>query len=63
LLSDGDYYFFLGIVLANLTTLDGYSEEIYPTSGTVNGTTVLNIQGSEGYRGWQMPNLYSPPTN
>jgi hypothetical protein len=63
LLSDGDYYFFLGIVFVNLATFNGYSEEIYPTSGTVKGTTVLDIQGFEGYRGWQMSNLYNPPVN
>jgi arylsulfate sulfotransferase len=62
-LSNKDYYFFLGIVFINLTTFNGYSQDIYPTAGTVNGTNVLNIQGMEGYRGWQMPSLYTPPKN
>jgi hypothetical protein len=62
LLPDGNYYFFSALVFINLGTFNGYSEEIYPTPGTVTGTTALNIQGPEGYRGWQMQSLYTPPT-
>jgi hypothetical protein len=35
--------------------------EILPTSGTLTGTQVFNLQTSEEYRAWQMPDFYNPP--
>ena len=61
LLSNGNYYFFPAVVLINLSTTDSYSIEILPAAGTDNGTQVLNIQGPDSYRGWQMQSLYNPP--
>jgi hypothetical protein len=61
LLPDGNYYFFAAIVLVNIETVDSYSLEILPKSGTTTGKQVLNVQNLEGYRGWQLPDLYSPP--
>ncbi|MFN7998230.1 MAG: aryl-sulfate sulfotransferase [Bryobacteraceae bacterium] len=61
LLSNGDYYFFPGAVLVNLSETSN-SIEIFPTAGTTGGTQVLNIQGPDAYRGWQIHNLYTPPT-
>jgi len=62
LLSNGDYFFLPATVLVGLSNQYSYSIEIFPTAGTVNGTQVLNIQGANSYRAWQMPNLYEPPT-
>jgi hypothetical protein len=62
LLSDGNYFFLPAVVLVNLSSEDSYFIQILPTAGTDTGTQVLNVQGPEGYRGWQMPNLYNPPT-
>jgi len=62
LLPDGNYFFQPAIVLLTLNNDVGYSIEILPTTGTDMGTTVLNLQGPEHYRGWQMTSLYSPPT-
>jgi len=62
LLSNGDYFFFPGTVLVNLTTQDSFSIEIFPTPGTDSGTQVLNVQGPNSYRGWQMQSFYNPPT-
>jgi arylsulfate sulfotransferase len=61
LLPDGNY-FFTAAVVAVLNTLDSYALEILPTAGTDTGTTVLNLESQEGYRGWQMTSLYHPPT-
>jgi arylsulfate sulfotransferase len=61
LLSGGNYFFMPAVVLVNLNTQDSFCIEILPTSGTITGTQVLNVQGPGGYRGWQMPNMYSPP--
>jgi arylsulfate sulfotransferase len=61
LLADGNYFFLDPVVLVNLTTEDSYAIQIFPTSGTVNGTQVLNIQNTDGYRGWEMSSLYNPP--
>jgi hypothetical protein len=62
LLSDGNYFFMPAVVQVSLSSQDSYSIEILPTAGTDTGTQVLNIQGPEGYRGWQMSSLYNPPT-
>jgi arylsulfate sulfotransferase len=61
LLSDSNYFFLAGEVPVSLNTVDSYSIEILPTPGTATGTQVLNLQGPQHYRGWQMPSLYSPP--
>jgi len=62
LLSNGAYFFVPAIVLLSLNQEAGYSIEILPTTGTDTGTTVLNLQGPEHYRGWQMTSMYSVPT-
>lgn len=61
LLADGNYYF-LAAIVGGGASLNGYDIEIQPVAGTDTGTQVLNISGPPGYRSWQMPNLYSPPT-
>jgi hypothetical protein len=60
-LSNGNYYFYAATVLVSLNNTHGYAFEILPTPGMITGTQVLSIQGPEGYRGWQMSSLYSPP--
>lgn len=63
MLSNGNYFYEVSdTFLTGTTSFVAYAEEFFPTSGTTNGTTVLNIQGPQSYRGWRMPNLYSPPT-
>jgi arylsulfate sulfotransferase len=62
LLADGNYFFLPPNVLVTLSLVSGFSIEILPTAGTDTGTQILNLQGPEHYRAWQMPNLYSPPT-
>lgn len=61
LLSDGNYYFQAATVLVSLNTEDSFALEILPTSGTITGTSVLNVETTESYRGWQLTNLYTPP--
>ena len=61
LLSGGNYFFLPPNVLVNLNLVAGYSIQIFPTAGTTTGTQVLNLQGPEHYRAWQMSNLYAPP--
>jgi hypothetical protein len=61
LLSDENYFFMAGTVLASLSVDDSYSIQLFPTVSTVNGTQVLNMQGPTAYRTWQMPSLYNPP--
>ena len=59
LLSNGNYSFATGIN----TAIPAEIVEIEPTSGKTTGTIVMNVGGSSySYRGWQMPNLYTPPT-
>ena len=59
LLSNGNFSFATGIS----TTIPTEAVEITPTAGTVTGTVVMSVQGSSyAYRGWQLPNLYNPPT-
>ena len=63
LLDDGSYYFLSPtIYIASQKNEFSQAIEILPASGTGGGTQVLNIQGPNGYRGWQMPSLYNPPT-
>ena len=61
-LADGNYFFIPPNVLVTLNLVAGYSIEIQPTAGTDTGTQILNLQGPEHYRAWQMPSLYSVPT-
>jgi hypothetical protein len=61
LLSDGNYFFLPALVVLGINTVDSYSMEILPTPGTITGTQVLNLQGPQHYRAWQMPSLYAPP--
>jgi arylsulfate sulfotransferase len=62
LLSNGNYFFMPAIVILNINSTASFSEEYLPTPGHITGTQVLNIQGPESYRGWQMLSLYNPPT-
>jgi arylsulfate sulfotransferase len=58
LLSNGNYFFATGIN----TAVPAEGIEIAPTPGATTGTVLTNVQGSSySYRGWQMPNLYTPP--
>jgi len=60
LLADGNYYFLLAIVTDGKIDT-GYDIQIQPTPGKDTGPQVMNVSGPAGYRGWQMPNLYTPP--
>jgi hypothetical protein len=62
LLSDGNYFFLLASVLVTLNNVVSYSMEILPAPGMITGTQVLNLQGPQHYRAWQMPSLYNPPS-
>jgi arylsulfate sulfotransferase len=62
LLSNGDYYFLVGIVVAGLNNDVSYSVQVCPTAGSTDGTVCYRLEGADGYRGWQIPSLYSPPT-
>ena len=56
LLSNGNYAFQTG-----LPTTEAI--EILPTAGKLTGTVQLNLGSVDySYRGWQMPNLYNPPS-
>ena len=57
LLSNGNYFFQPGIPAS-------YDIQILPTPGTISGTQVYNLSCPETtYRAWQLPNLYTAPTN
>jgi arylsulfate sulfotransferase len=62
LLPGGNYFFLPTNVFVNLNLIAGYSIEVQPTAGTASGTQILNLQGPEQYRAWQMTNFYSVPT-
>jgi hypothetical protein len=62
MLADGNYFFLPPNVLVSLSVVAGYAIEIQPTPGTERGIQILNLQGPEHYRAWQIRNLYSPPT-
>lgn len=65
LLPDGNYFFENPLVLVNLNTTAGYSLEVGPVPAAPQlgaADVLLNIVGPQHYRGWQMPNLYFPPT-
>jgi arylsulfate sulfotransferase len=62
LLPDGNYFFMSGWLL-DISNVTSYALEIQPTAGSDTGTTVLNVEESNGeYRAWQMNSLYNPPT-
>lgn len=61
LLPDGTYFFQPAIVVVNINLVNGNSIQMQPLPGTDGGTQILNLQGPEHYRGWQMVNLYNPP--
>jgi hypothetical protein len=65
LLANGNYFFENPIVVVNLNTTTGDSMEIAPTPAAPQigpANVLLEVVGPEHYRGWQMPNLYFPPT-
>jgi hypothetical protein len=61
LLADGNYFFVSSIVPISLRNVVGYNMEVTPTPATGPANLMINIQGPNHYRGWQMPNLYNPP--
>jgi arylsulfate sulfotransferase len=62
LLSNNNYFFLAAAVHLPSGAVGSYSIEILPTAGTDTGSQVYNLQGTEAYRAWRMPNLYQPPT-
>jgi hypothetical protein len=58
-LSNNSYFFLSGVVYPG-----GYShsQEILPTAGTVDGTSIWDLESGTAYRGWLLPSLYSPPS-
>lgn len=60
LLSNGNYFFLNGLVTPP-TPPASYAVEVLPTAGTENGSVIWNLESSKAYRGWLMPNLYTPP--
>jgi len=62
LLPDGNYFFDAADTYVNVSTASTFAIEILPTPGTVVGTQVLNIETTEGYRGWQLTSFYAPPS-
>jgi hypothetical protein len=61
LLGNGNYFFLAGVAIVSISTVDSFSIELQPITGTAGGTQMLNLQGPEGYRAWRMPSLYTPP--
>jgi arylsulfate sulfotransferase len=61
LLSDGNYFFLPSVIFVSPTKVISQCIEIFPTAGTIDGTQVVNLQSSEEYRAWQLPDLYNPP--
>jgi len=60
LLNDGNYFFVPSIIFTP-KGVEGFSIEVGPTPANGAPDIIMNMQGPEHYRGWQMPNLYSPP--
>jgi hypothetical protein len=52
LLADGNYFFHAALVVA----ISGVTSQAIELAGT---TQVLNIQGPQSYRGWQLTSLYT----
>lgn len=64
LLDDGNYFFENPIVVVGTETY-GFSMEINPVNPAPQAgpaDVLENLVGPEHYRGWQVPNLYQPPT-
>jgi arylsulfate sulfotransferase len=61
LLADGNYFFLPAVIFVSPQKVASQTIEILPTSGTRTGTQVFNLQTSEEYRAWQMPDFYNPP--
>jgi hypothetical protein len=61
LLSNGDYFFQPAIVLTPQLTTAGYSIEVAPVPATDLPTVLLNLEGPEHYRAWQVTSMYFPP--
>ena len=51
-----------GKLPVTLNFVGAYSMEVGPTPATGRADRIVNLQGPEHYRAWQVPNLYSPPT-
>jgi hypothetical protein len=62
LLNNGDYFFQPAIVITPQLTEAGYSIEVAPLPATDLPSVLLDLQGPEHYRGWQMTSMYFPPT-
>jgi hypothetical protein len=62
LLGNGNYFFLAAAVRLPSGAVGSYSIEILPIPGTDTGTQVYNLEGTESYRAWRMPNMYQPPT-
>ena len=55
--SNGNYFFQPGVPVS-------YDIQILPVAGTTTGPQAFNMSSpAYSYRAWQMPNLYSAPTN
>jgi len=61
LLSDGDYFFLAGIAFTRDNPFS-HSLEVHPPPASGAITPVLDLEGTESYRAWQMPSMYAPPT-
>jgi len=61
LLYNGNYFFLPALVALGTNHIVSFNMQLLPTGGSVNATKVLNIQGTEVYRSWQMPDMYTPP--
>ena len=61
LLSNGDYFFLPAIVINPNLTVSAYSIEVAPVPPIDAADVLLNLQGPEQYRAWQMTSMYFPP--
>lgn len=64
LLSNGNYFAENPVVFVQLNTF-GHSQEIGPTPPAPqvgSAAITMDVKGPGHYRGWQLPNLYNPPT-
>jgi predicted transporter len=61
LLYNGNYFFLPALVALTANHIVSFNMQLMPNAGAISGTTVLNVEGTEVYRSWQMPNMYAPP--
>jgi arylsulfate sulfotransferase len=61
LLSNGNYFFLPAVVLLPNLSIAADSQEVAPTPASGLGDLLLDIQGPEHYRAWQMTSMYFPP--